>query len=161
MQIAMPGISERLTYSIVAAIGLTTLCALVAAIGGASNLVAAVLVLAIAVGVYWLIGCREGTILRAKDAAAATALLVLLIAIADLVTGYPYQAILALLAAAALGFVFLLLQQGTQPVELRVGGILVVAAPSGRHHRRMLEALRDAGILTDDEFQAKCSLVQP
>ena len=160
MQIAMPGIAERLTYMIVAAVGLTALCALVAAIAGASDLVAAVLMLAIAIGVYRLIGCREGTILRARDVAATAALLVLLVAIADLVTGYPYQAILALLAAAALGFAFLLLQQGTEPVELRLAGILAVAAPSGRHHRHMLEALRDAGILTEDEFQAKSALVQ-
>ena len=56
---------------------------------------------------------------------------------------------------------FLLLQQGTLPVELRWGGVLAVAAPSGRLHLRMLEELHDAGILTADELAAKRLMIEP
>jgi hypothetical protein len=69
--------------------------------------------------------------------------------------------VLFLLAAGALGFAFLLLQQGTVPVELRFGGVVAVAPPSGRIHLRMLEELRDAGILSADEFAAKRLLIEP
>ena len=83
-------------------------------------------------------------------------------ALADLATGYPYQGVLFLLAAVALGFALLLLHQGTIPDELRIGGVLAVAAaPSGTVHLRMLEELHDAGILTADEFAAKRILVGP
>lgn len=97
--------------------------------------------------------------MTAKEAAASVAVLFALCALADLATGYPYRAVLFLLAAAALGFAFLLLQQGTVPMELRFGGLVAVAAPSGAIHLRMLEELRDAGILTPDEFAAKRVLI--
>jgi len=161
MQSAMPSPSERLAYSIVAAIALTAFAALIAAIAGASHLVAAVLLLAVTIGIYWLVACNQATIVHAKDAAAATALLLLVCALANLVTGFPYQAVLFLLAAAALGFAFLLLQQGTVAVELRLGGVLAVAAPSGRDHLRMLEELHAAGILSADELATKRLLVAP
>ncbi len=159
MRIAMPNMPESLTYSVVAATGITALAALVL-VGGSGNLVAALLVLAIAGGIYWLIGRNLATIVTAKEAAATIALLLALCALADLATGYPYQAVLFLLAAVALGFALLLLQQGTIPVELRFGGVVAVAAsPGGIIHLRMLEELRDAGILTADEFAAKRLLV--
>ena len=85
----------------------------------------------------------------------------MLCALADLATGYPYQAVLFLLAGGALGFAFLLLQQGTIPVELRLGGVVAVASANGLVHLRMLEELRDAGILSADEFATKRLLVEP
>src|SRR5712692_3217789 len=136
MQIAMPNMPESLTYSVAAAIVLTVLAALV------------------------VLGGNPATVVTAKDAAAAIAVLLALCAFADLATDSPYQAVVFLLAAAALGFAFLLLQQGTAPVELRLGGMLVVAASSGLAHLHMLEALRDAGILNEDEFAAKRLLVE-
>ncbi len=157
MRIAMPNMPENLTYSIVAAILLTAFAALV--LVGAGNLVAAVLVLAIAAAICCLIGRNRVTIVTAKETAATTAILFVLCAIADLATGYPYQGVLFLLAAVALGFAFLLLQQGTIPVELRLVGVLAVGAGGGAGHLRMLEKLRDAGILTADEFAAKRPLV--
>lgn len=160
MPIAMPNMPESLAYSVVAAIAITALAALVL-IGGSGNLVAALLVLALAFAIHRLIGRNLATIVTGKEAAAALALLLLLCALADLATGYPYQAVLFLLAAAALGFAFLLLQQGTVPVELRLGGVLMVAAPSGLIHLHMLEELRDAGILSAEEFAAKRLLVEP
>ena len=161
MRIAMPSMPESLTYSIVAAIGITALVALVVAVAGPGDLVAALLVLAVAAGVYWLIGRNLATIVTAAEAAAMIAVLFALCALADLATGYPYQAVLFLLAAGALGFAFLLLQQGTVPVELRFGGVVAVAPANGLVHLRMLEALRDAGILSADEFAAKQTLVGP
>jgi len=161
MRIAMPSMPESLTYSIVAAIGITALVALVVAVAGPGDLVGALLVLAVAAAVYWLIGRNLATIVTAAEAAAMIAVLFALCALADLATGYPYQAVLFLLAAGALGFAFLLLQQGTVPVELRFGGVVAVAPANGLVHLRMLEALRDAGILSADEFAAKRLIVEP
>lgn len=155
MRIAMPSMPESLTYALAAATGLTGLTALVVAASGSGNLVGAVLLLAIAAAIYWLVGRNLATIVTGREAAGSTAVLFVICALADLVTGYPYQAVLFLLAAGALGFAFLLLQQGTIPVELRLGGVVAVASPSGLIHLRMLEELRDAGILTADEFAAK------
>ena len=161
MRIAIPSMPECLTYSLVAAIGITALAAIVRAVAGPGNIVAALLVLAIAAGIYWLIGRNRATIVTAKEAAATIAALFVLCALGDLITGYPYQAVLFLLAAGALGFAFLLLQQGTIPVELRLGGMPAVAASGGLGHLHMLEELRDAGILNADEFAAKRLLIEP
>src|SRR5438105_261776 len=159
MPIAMPNMPESLTYSVAAAIVLTVLAALVV-LGGSGSLVAALVVLAVAAAIHFLIGRNPATIVSARDAAAAIGVLLALCAFAELATDYPYQAVVFLLAAMTLGFAFLLLQQGTAPVELRLGGMLVVAASSGLAHLRMLEALRDAGILTEEEFAAKRLLVE-
>ena len=161
MRIAIPSMPECLTYSLVAAIGITVLAALVRAVAGPGNIASALPVLAIAAGIYWLIGRNRTTIVTAKEAAATIAVLFVLCALGDLITGYPYQAVLFLLAAGALGFAFLLLQQGTIPVELRLGGMPAVAASGGRGHLHMLEELRDAGILNADEFAAKRLLMEP
>jgi len=150
---------ESLTYSVAAATGLTVLAALTV-LTGSGNAVALVLVLAVAASIHWLIGRHHATIVTARDAAAAIAMLLALCAVLDLATDFPYQAVVFLLAAAALGFAFLLLRQGTAPVELRLGGMLVVAASSGQAHLHMLEALRDAGILSEEEFAAKRVLVE-
>ena len=161
MQIAMPSMPQSLTYAIVAAIGITVLTAIVCAFAGPGTIVAILLLLAVALAIYWLIGRNLVTIVTAKEAAAATTILFVLCALGDLVTGYPYQGVLFLLAAGALGCAFVLLQQGTNPIELRLGGVLVVALPGRRIHLRMLEELRDAGILSADEFAAKRQLIEP
>ncbi|HEV2336485.1 MAG TPA: hypothetical protein VGS13_13370 [Stellaceae bacterium] len=161
MRIAMPSMPESLTYAVVAAIGITVVAAIVRALAGPGNIVAAVLVLAVAIGIYCLIGRNLATIVTAKEVAATVAVLFVLCALGDLVTGYPYQGVLFLLAAGALGFAFLLLQQGTMPVELRFGGVLAVAGPGRRIHLRMLEELHDAGILTADELAAKRPMIEP
>jgi len=82
-------------------------------------------------------------------------------ALADLAAGYPYQGVLFLLGAAALAVAFVLLQQGMVPVELRFGSVTAFAASSGIIQLRMLEELRDAGILTPEEFAAKRVLISP
>ena len=160
MQIAMPSMPQSLTYAVVAAIGITAFTALVL-VAGSGNLVAALMMLADAIGIYWLIGRNLATVVTAKEVAAMTAILFVLCALGDLVTGYPYQGVLFLLATGALGCAFVLLQQGTDPIELRLGGVPVVAAPGRRLHLRMLEELRDAGILSPDEFAAKRLLLEP
>jgi hypothetical protein len=160
MQIAMPSMPQSLTYAVVAAIGITAFTALVL-VAGSGNLVAALMMLADAIGIYWLIARNLATVVTAKEVAAMTAILFVLCALGDLVTGYPYQGVLFLLATAALGCAFVLLQQGTNPVELRLGGVPVVAPPGRRHHLRMLEELRDAGILSADEFAAKRTMIEP
>jgi len=161
MQIAMPSMPQSLSYAIVAAIGITVLAAVIRAIVGPGNIAAALLLLSFALGIYWLIARNMATIVTAKEFAATTAILFVLCALGDLVTGYPYQGVLFLLAAAALGCAFVLLQQGTNPEELQLGGVTAVAAPNRHIHLRMLEELRDAGILSEDEFAAKRPMVEP
>lgn len=161
MRIAMPSMPESLAYAVAAALGITVFAAIVRAVAGPGNIVAGLLVLAPAFAIYWLIGRDLTAIVTAKEAAGSIAILFVLCALGDLATGYPYQAVLFLLAAGALGFAFLLLQQGTIPVELRLGGVLIVAASHGLIHLHMLEELRDAGILSADEFAAKRPLVEP
>lgn len=158
MPIAMPNMPESLTYSVVGATALTIFAALVVLAAG--DAVGALLVLACAGAIYRLIGRNLATIVSAKDVAGTIGVLFALCALIDLAADAPYQAIVFLLAAAALGFAYLLLQQGTMPVELRLGGLLTVAAPSRLIHLRMLEELRDAGLLTADEFAAKQALVE-
>ena len=159
MQTSMPNMSETLSYSVVVAVALTILAALFTAATGPHDLVSAVLVLAIAAGIYWLIGRHPATIVTAKQAAATGAILLAVCALADLAAGFPYQSILFLLGTAALAIAFVLLQQGTIPVELRFGSMSAFTASSGLIQLRMLEELRDAGILTPEEFAAKRALV--
>lgn len=159
MPITLPDMPQSLTYAVAAATGLTVFAAMVV-LAGSGDVIAALLVLAIAGIIHRLVGRSLATIVTAKDAAAAIAAIFVVCALIDLAIDYPYQAVLFLLSAAALGFAFLLLQQGTSPVELRLGGLLTVAAPTGLLHLRMLEELRDAGILTADEFAAKRLLVE-
>ena len=159
MQRSMPSMPETLSYSVVAAVAVTIIAALFTAATGPRDLVSAVLVLAIAGGIYWLIGRQPATIVTAKQAAATGAILLALCGLADLATVYPYQGILFLFAAAALAVAFVLLQQGTVPLEMRLGGVTAFAAQSGLVQLRMLEELRDAGILTPEEFAAKRVLV--
>jgi hypothetical protein len=161
MQIAMPSMPQSLSYAIVAAIGITVLAAVIGAIVGPGNIVAALLLFAVALGIYCLIARNPVTIVTAKQVAATMAILFVLCALGDLVTGYPYQGVLFLLAAGALGCAFVLLHQGTNPAELQFGGMRAVAAPTRRIHLRMLEELRDAGILSEDEFAAKRPMVDP
>jgi putative oligomerization/nucleic acid binding protein len=153
MRIAMPSMPESLAYSVIAATGFIVLVAVIVLFSG--DLVGCVLVLAVAAAIYWLLGRNLVTIVTAGEVAASIALLCALCALADLVVGFPYLAILFLLAAVALGFAFLLLHQGTIPIEVRFGRVIAIASPSGLIHLRMLEELRDAGVLTQDEFAAK------
>jgi len=59
------------------------------------------------------------------------------------------------IGAIGAGFVFVLLRQGAVLAELRVGGVIAVGAPSKATQLRLLEELREAGLLTEDEFAAK------
>ena len=161
MQTTMPTMPEALSYSVVAAVAITVIAALFTAATGPRDLVAAILVLAIAGGIYWLIGRHPATIVTAKQAAATGAVLLAICALADLAAGYPYQGVLFLLAAAALAVGFVLLQQGTVPVELRFGTMSAFTGSAAIVQLRMLEELRDAGILTPEEFAAKRALIVP
>ncbi len=86
MQIAMPSMPQSLTYAIVAAIGITALWLLVIrAIFGPGNIVAALLLLAFALGIYCLIARNTATIVTAREVAATTGILFGLCALGDLV----------------------------------------------------------------------------
>lgn len=162
MQISIPEIPhmpEALTYTALAAAGLNVIIAILVAVTGDQDLVASLFVLAIAGGIYWFI-CRQlATIVGAKQAAAAAAVLLALCALADFLTLHPYHGLLFLVAAASLGIVFFLLMQGTVPLELRVGGVVAVSSSAKAAHLQMLGELHRAGILTTEELAAKTALV--
>ena len=141
MRIAMPSMPQSLAYSVVAATGVTFLIAVILLIYG--DLVGGLLILTVAAAIYWLLGRNLVTIVTAGQVAASIALLCVVCALADLIVGFPYEAILFLLVAVALGFAFLLLHQGTVPIEVRFGRVIAVASPSRLIHLRMLEELRE------------------
>ena len=157
LHVTVPNLPETLTYSVLAAIGIAILIAILLAVHG--DPLGVLLVLAVAVILYWFI-CRQlVALVSAGSAAAASAALLFLCALVDFITDAPYYGLLFLLAAVAAGFVFVLLRQGGVPAELMIGGVVVIGAPSRTAHLRMLEELRDAGLLTADEFAAKRALL--
>jgi hypothetical protein len=157
LHVTVPNLPETLTYSVLAAIGIAILIAILLAVHG--DPLGVVLVLTVAAILYWFI-CRQlVALVSAGSAAAASAALLLLCALVDFITGLPYYGLLFLLAAIAAGFVFVLLRQGGVPAELMIGGVVVIGAPSRAAHLSMLEELRDAGLLTADEFAAKRALL--
>jgi len=157
LHVTVPNLPETLTYSVLGAIGIDILIAILLAVHG--DPLGIVLVLAVAAILYWFI-CRQlVAVVSAGSAAAASAALWFLCALVDFITGLPYYGLLFLLAAVAAGFVFVLLRQGGVPAELTIGGVIAVGAPNRTAHLRMLEELRDAGLLTADEFAAKRALL--
>jgi hypothetical protein len=157
LHVTVPNLPETLTYSVLGSIAIEALLAILLAVRG--DWLGVVLVLALAAVLYWFI-CRQlVAVISARFVAGAGALLMLVAASTDLASGRPYFGILFILGALALGFVFVLLQQGGVLAELSVGGVAAVGTPSRAAHLRMLEELRDAGLLTEDEFVAKRALL--
>ena len=157
LHVTVPKLPEALTYSALGSIAIETLLAILLALRG--DWLGVVLVLTLAAILYWFI-CRQlVAVVSARFVAGAGALLMLVAALIELASSRPYFGMLFILGTLALGFVFVLLQQGGVPTELRVGGIAAVGAPSRVGHLRMLEELRDAGLLTEDEFTAKRALL--
>jgi len=157
LHVTVPNVPETLTYSVLAALGVDVLLAILLAVRG--DWLAVLMVLAVAAIGYWFI-CRQlVAVVSADCAAAVSGILLFLCALSDFATDHPYYGLLFTIGALALAFVFVLLRQGAVPAELRVGGIPAVGAPNRAAHRRMLRELRDAGILTEDEFAAKQALL--
>jgi hypothetical protein len=157
LHITVPNMPETLSYSVLASLGVELVIAILLAVRG--DWLGMLLVLVIAGIVYWFV-CRQlVAVVGARFAAAAGALILLLCALLDIAFGHPYYGLLFLLGAAVLGFVSVLLQQGGVPAELQIGGIAAIRARDRRPHLRMLEELRDAGLLTADEFAAKSAML--
>jgi hypothetical protein len=157
LHVTIPNLPETLSYSVLAAVAIEVLIAILLVVHG--DRLGVVLVLAVAAILYWFI-CRQlVAVVSASAAAAASAGLLLLCAIVDFATGQPYYGLAFLLAAIAAGFVFVLLGQGGVPAELKIGGVTAIGAPNRSAHLRMLEELRDAGLLTQDEFASKRALL--
>jgi hypothetical protein len=157
LHVTVPNIPETLTYSVIGSLVVEVLLALLLAVRGDG--LGALMVLAVAGVLYWFV-CRQlVAVVSAGFAVAASGALLLLSALIELVGGYPYQGLLFIVAALVLGFVFVLLQQGALPAELRIGGVFSVGVPSRVAQLRMLEELRDAGLLTTDEFAAKQAML--
>jgi hypothetical protein len=157
LHVTIPNMPETLTYSVLASLGLDLVIALVLAARG--DWLGVILVLSIAGIGYWFI-CRQlVAVVSAGGAAAASGIVLFLCALTEFAAGNPYHGLLFLIGALVLGFVVVLLQQGAAPMELRVGGMVAVGAPGRAAQLRMLQELRDAGILTEDEFAAKQALL--
>ena len=157
LHVTVPNLPETLTYSVLVAIAIDVLIAILLAVRG--DPLGVLLMLAVAAIFYWFV-CRQlVAVVTAGSAAVASAALLLVCALYDLVTGSPYYGLLFLLAALSAGFVFVLLRQGGVPAALTIGGVVAVGAPNQTAHLRMLEELRDAGLLTADEFAAKRALL--
>ena len=157
LHVTVPNLPETLTYSVLAAIGIDVLIAILLAVRG--DPLGLLLMLGVAAILYWFI-CRQlVAVVTAGSAAAASAALLFLCAFVDFITGSPYYGLLFLLAAIAAGFVFVLLRQGGVPAALTIGGVVAVGPPNRAAHLHMLEELRDAGLLTADEFAAKRALL--
>lgn len=156
-QIAVPNLPEALTYSVVVAIGLEVV--LVILLGVRGNWLGVILVLALMAILYWF-ACRQlVAVVSARFAVIASAIAAFAAALIELVSAHPYSGLLFMLAALVLGLAFVLLQQGGVPAELRIGGVTAIGAPGRRAYLRMLEELRDTGLLTEDEFIAKRALL--
>ena len=155
----MPHITvpETLTYSVLGSIALEVLLAILLAARG--DWLGVVLVLALALVLYWFV-CRQlVAVISARFAVGASGVVGFIAALLDLVSAHVFSGLLFMLIAVVLGFVFVLLQQGGAPAELRFGGGFAVGAPNRAAHLRMLTELRDAGLLTEDEFAAKRALL--
>jgi len=153
MQVTMPNTAETLSYTVLGSLALNIVLALL--LMGRGNWLGVVLVLAIAAGIYWFLCRHRFVVVSAVAAAAAGAVILLGAAVTDIASDHPYFGILFLIAAVALGFVFILLRQGAVPAELRYGGIAAIDVTGPAAHLAMLAALRDAGILTAEEYAVK------
>jgi len=157
LHFTIPNLTETLTYSVLGSIVIELLLAILLAVRG--DWLGVVLVLALAAILYWFV-CRQlVAVVSARFAVGASGIVAFVAALIDLVSAHPYGGLLFMLIAILLGFVFVLLQQGGVPAELRIGGVAAIGAPSRRAQLRMLEELRDAGLLTEDEFAAKRALL--
>jgi hypothetical protein len=157
LHVTIPNMPETLTYSVLASLGLDLIIALLLAARG--DWLGVILLLVIAGIGYRFICRRLVAVVGASDAAAASGIVLFLCTLTEFAAGNPYHGLLFLIGALILGFVFVLLRQGAAPMELRVGGVLAVSASGSGAHLRMLEELRDAGLLTEDEFIAKRALL--
>ena len=157
LNITVPNLPETLSYSMVGAIAVEALLAVILAARG--DWLGAVLVLVVAAILYWF-ACRQLVAVVGAGLAVGVAGIVMFVAaLTDLVGGHSLSGLLFMLSAIVLGLVFVLLQQGGVPAELRIGGVAAIGPSGRRAHLRMLEELRDAGLLTEDEFAAKRALL--
>jgi hypothetical protein len=156
-RITVPNLPEALSYSVLTALAVEALLAIVLAARG--EWLGVLLVLALFAALYWFV-CRQlVAVVSARSAIAASAIVAFVAALIDLTSAHPYSGLLFMLAAIVLGVAFALLQQGGVPVELRVGMVTAIGVPRRGAYLRMLMELRDAGLLTEDEFIAKRALL--
>jgi hypothetical protein len=157
MRIAMPTMPETLSYAVLVSLAVDVLLAVVLAVRG--NGLGVVLILAVAAATYWFV-CRHLAALVSAGAAAGVGAVVLALAtLAEIAGGHPYAAILFLIATGALGIAFVLLHQGAAPAEIRLAGVATITASPAAELLVMLARLRDAGILSTEEFAEKCDRI--
>jgi len=152
-QITVPSLPEALSYSVVTSLVIELLLAILLLTRG--DWLGMLLVLALAAVLYWFFCRHLVAVVSARFAVAACAVISFIAALLDLVSAHPYTGLLFMLTAIVLGFAFVLQQQGGVPAELRIGAIVGIGTPRRAGYLRMLVELRDAGLLTEDEFVAK------
>jgi hypothetical protein len=154
-RITVPNLPEALSYSVLAALVVEALLAIVLAMRG--EWLGVLLVLALFAVLYWFVLRQLVAVVSARFAVSTSGIAAFVAALIELVSAHPYSGLLFMLAAIVLGFAFTLLQQGGVPAELSIGGVTAIGAPSRAAYLRMLVELRAAGLLTEDEFAAKCA----
>lgn len=155
--ITVPNLPEALSYSVLAALVIELLLAVLLAARG--EWLGVLLVLGLLAILYWFV-CRQlVAVVSARFAAASSGVAAFIAALMDLVSGHPYSGLLFMLGTIVLGAIFIMLQQGGTPAELRIGAVTAIGVPGRAAYLRMLMELRDAGLLTEDEFIAKRALL--
>lgn len=158
-QITLPNLPEALSYSVFAALVIELLLAILLVWRG--EWLGVLLVLAVFAALYWF-ACRQlVAVVSARQATAATGVVAFAGGLTELLSAHPYSGLLFMAATIALGVTFTLLQQGGVPAELRLGWLTAIGLPKRSGYLRMLAELRDAGLLTEDEFAAKCAMLTP
>lgn len=113
MQISIPRIADNLTYSVVAALGVDIMAAIVLVSMGA--VLPALIPLALAVGVYWFVYRNlEEDITSARPAAAIIASAHLAFAVGAAVESDLFGFVFCGIVAACLGYVFVELGQAAR-----------------------------------------------
>lgn len=152
-RITVPNLPEALSYSLFAALVVEAVLAILLAVRG--EWLGVLLVLALFAVLYWFV-CRQlVAVVSARFAVAASGVAAFVAALVELIAAHPGGGLLFMVAAILLGVAFVLLQQGGTPAELSIAGLSVIGAPGRAAYLRMLVELRDAGLLTEDEFVAK------
>ncbi|HXC27846.1 MAG TPA: SHOCT domain-containing protein [Stellaceae bacterium] len=156
-RITFPNLPEALSYSVLAALVADVLLAILLAARG--DWLGMLLALALFAILYWFV-CRQLiAVVSAWLAVAACGVAAFVAALLELTSGHPYSGLLFMLTAIVLGVAFVALQQGGIPAEVRIGGIAAIGASGRGAYLHMLVELRDAGLLTEDEFAAKRALL--
>ncbi len=110
MQITIPNVPDKLTYCVIAALGIDILATILLA--GVGAVLAGLITLVLAGAIYWFVYRNlAGDTATARLAAAIVGIIHVFFAVVALATRNPFGFVLDGIAAACLGFVYMQLGQ--------------------------------------------------